>query len=529
MGTIDLTKLEDYIVIPLAGGDVKNAKDLRELDQNFGNGVAALWSDAVQGILAFAFFKTVWNEDDARRWVAQAKSGDVKEAAAEDAQGKDAKGGNMPYKSMEEVNPAIKGVEPAVTLAQANTIAAWADAMEQAEDGPDNPWAVAIANFKKAYEVQNGAWVKREAEKAASALYAFDSILADGTPAQQQGDGLLWKEVIKPGAWFKMDTGAKIEVTPDIINETYRAFSAGLPRYISVPADSHHSDKRGAVPAELNRGFVKDLKIIDGALFGGFKLTDPQISAAVQEGSIADCSVYLQPEVVHPSTGEKFKWVLRHVLLTNNPLVQDLRAFGDLPADGDDANVTVFHYRQAAPEHIGSKEETMPEEKNEEKALSGADEILLTGDAAREYAVLAGLGLTADEIKTLAAQRDAIAAQAEALRTKAREMEVIHIVKALEGADEHRDVVQVSGYRHYPVIVSAVEKALREAPEVLALDADDNGVSPLDAAVLRVVNALPAEARIKATDEPAADKRAPVAASNEVTDAQLDMFLKSIG
>ena len=30
MGTLDLTKLEDYIVIPLAGGDVKNVKDLRD-------------------------------------------------------------------------------------------------------------------------------------------------------------------------------------------------------------------------------------------------------------------------------------------------------------------------------------------------------------------------------------------------------------------------------------------------------------------------------------------------------------------
>ncbi len=64
----------------------------------------------------------------------------------------------MPYKKMSDVNPAIKGIEPAVTLAQANIIASWADDIT----GVDNPWAVAIANFKKAYEVQDGKWVKQE-------------------------------------------------------------------------------------------------------------------------------------------------------------------------------------------------------------------------------------------------------------------------------------------------------------------------------------------------------------------------------
>ena len=67
----------------------------------------------------------------------------------------------MPYSSMDDVNPAIKGIDPPVTLSQANTIAAWADKIE-AEGEADNPWAVAIAQFKKAYEVDDGKWVKRE-------------------------------------------------------------------------------------------------------------------------------------------------------------------------------------------------------------------------------------------------------------------------------------------------------------------------------------------------------------------------------
>ncbi|HUX77538.1 MAG TPA: hypothetical protein VMY40_12980 [Anaerolineae bacterium] len=67
----------------------------------------------------------------------------------------------MPYSSLDDANPAIKGIDPPVTLSQANTIAAMADAIEE-EGEADNPWAVAIAQFKKAYEVDDGKWVKRE-------------------------------------------------------------------------------------------------------------------------------------------------------------------------------------------------------------------------------------------------------------------------------------------------------------------------------------------------------------------------------
>jgi len=63
---------------------------------------------------------------------------------------------------MDDVNPAIKGIEPSVTLAQANMIAEWADSIEG--DDVDSPWAVAIANFKKAYKVEGGKWVKKATE-----------------------------------------------------------------------------------------------------------------------------------------------------------------------------------------------------------------------------------------------------------------------------------------------------------------------------------------------------------------------------
>jgi len=67
----------------------------------------------------------------------------------------------MPYMKLDDINPALKGIEPPITLAQANMIAEWADAIT----GVDSPWAVAIANFKKAYEVRGDKWVKKVAEQ----------------------------------------------------------------------------------------------------------------------------------------------------------------------------------------------------------------------------------------------------------------------------------------------------------------------------------------------------------------------------
>src|SRR3989304_3412443 len=66
----------------------------------------------------------------------------------------------MPYSSMEDVNPALKGIKPPVTLAQANLIARMADGMENAEN-VDNPWAAAIGQFKRMHQAMDGKWVKK--------------------------------------------------------------------------------------------------------------------------------------------------------------------------------------------------------------------------------------------------------------------------------------------------------------------------------------------------------------------------------
>ncbi len=71
----------------------------------------------------------------------------------------------MPYKTIEEANPALRGIEPPITLEQANMIAAWADKIE-AKGQDANPWAVAISLFKKTHHVEEDKWVKNEGSEA---------------------------------------------------------------------------------------------------------------------------------------------------------------------------------------------------------------------------------------------------------------------------------------------------------------------------------------------------------------------------
>ena len=59
----------------------------------------------------------------------------------------------MPYKSLADANPALKGIDPPITLGQANEIAKQADAVGTTD--AVSGWAVAIASFKKTHVVND--------------------------------------------------------------------------------------------------------------------------------------------------------------------------------------------------------------------------------------------------------------------------------------------------------------------------------------------------------------------------------------
>ncbi len=364
-----------------------------------------------------------------------------------------------------------------------------------------------------------------------SPLYAFWLALGDGADAESPDDGLLWKEILHPGKWFKTDSGRAIEVTPEMIGEVYRAFNDGYPRYVSVPADHHWTMTRGIVPPEANRGFLKKLRKLGDRLFAGFAFTKPETEAGVRDGSIADVSVYLQPSVHHNGTGKRYEWALRHVLLTNNPLASDLAQWGDIPADdADDGGRLVFnHVQKATEDHMAEENEG----------------ITLTGEAADEYESLREAGYTTAQLLELAERMQDLEGvglsvgdlieKAQGLRQKARDLELAQIAHALEGADEHPSVTQIEGYRHYPVVVEAVTKALDEGASGLAMAADEDGCLPVDGLILSIVNAIPETGRVPvAASEQRGrkDEKATPSVSDtdaEVTDEQVDEFLATVG
>jgi phage FluMu protein Com len=75
----------------------------------------------------------------------------------------------MPYSNVQDAPKNIRSLGgKSLTLEQVNWIANVADGIPEGK--VDNPWAVAIAQFKRAYKIDGNGWVKRQEEKQ-SGLY----------------------------------------------------------------------------------------------------------------------------------------------------------------------------------------------------------------------------------------------------------------------------------------------------------------------------------------------------------------------
>jgi len=125
------------------------------------------------------------------------------------------------------------------------------------------------------------------------------------------------------------------------------------------------------------------------------------------------------------------------------------------------------------------KEKTELELKLEEQGLS-ADDVLALVDKKDQL----------DKLSLEIAEREAAVAEQQ------REQEITEIRLALEGKGEHEAVTSYAGRAHYPVVVDAVDKALRKLPMSGTLRLEDDGEVPdLRALVLSVANAIPEEGR----------------------------------
>jgi len=122
---------------------------------------------------------------------------------------------NMPYTSMDEIPAALKGIKPPINLQQANMIAEWADKMESAMDNIKNPWAVAIAQFKRVYEAVDGKWSKKTAKESDAPDEGMNLVEAMKTVDGKQypaSDFLVVEDPDKPTAWHLQ---VKRNGTPD--------------------------------------------------------------------------------------------------------------------------------------------------------------------------------------------------------------------------------------------------------------------------------------------------------------------------
>jgi len=509
---IDVEKLDNYIVLKTGDKAPADVPDIREFETDFGPGVYGLWSDAEQTFIAFAFEPTRYDEESARAW--------LKNQQEKNFSGLDLireffgpltrlfTGGAKPKKPMQ-----ARGYDEIRRLLD-DALEAMFPRSSDASLPYDDPWIVDfglnavifdlgreryVASYSisaddavtiSQYQPVDEQWVKPDGSPVI--LHSFDVRLGSGEEAEEPDDGLIWKELIHPGKWYKMDTGRIVEVTEEIIQAIFDAWKAGLPKYISVPADHHHQESNGSVPAEANRGFVKKLKLIGKRLFGGFMLTDPDTSYGVQTGSTADCSVSIVPDVIHPETGKQYDWVLQHVLLTNEPLVQDLSPFG-VAASGSDGDAVVVSYRQYNNQSTQEVNAMSGQSQKQSGAPGEGGEapqgIVLSAEDQAMLDTMRGMQLSAGDVQVMLDERQAV-------RTKARELEITKVVRALEGKEEHPAVVQIEGYRHSPVVCAAVEKVLKEKPQAMNLFANDDGGTEIDALVLDIVNAIPEAGRV---------------------------------
>lgn len=491
---------------------------LRPLEIDLGNGgVKALWDDDKKSIEAFAFSPGSFTQESAEAWLAEAKSlaGDTLElesfdttrslvaAALHEIYPDTNQDGR--YMSIFDIGPNKVVFHYDGKMYSGSYIVV--DDTAMIDDIAETTMVKVVPSFERK---DTGEMFALESSEP---FYAFSSKLSD---AKQGDDGLMWKDVLHAGQWFKTNSGRKIQVTEDIIKEAYAAFQAGMPRYVSIPADHHHIETAGVVPVEHNRGFVRDLKLANGHMYAGMDITNAETKRGVEDGSIADCSVYIQPGAFHNSTGQKFDWVLRHVLLTNDPLVNDLSSFGAIPASGSDATETIFL--------MPTQEAKMPE----------AQEPQFSDEEIAAMNQLKALNLSADDLTSLADLRErekAIAAQSAELRGQKRSLNIECIVNAMQNKGEHPGVTQIENTAHYPVVAMAVSKILSGLPEALALDAEEDGTTPVDAVVLALVNAIPEGGRVSlsAHEKPRQPKKDPKDLIAELSDEELKAAMEKSG
>jgi hypothetical protein len=532
--------------------------DLRLLDNDLDRGVKALYDNEQETIIAFLFQRGAYTEEKAREWVTAVEK----------------EGINLTIKANVSGQPSSTFLLPGQALEMAVEDLSFADVegllREALEDGvmleggvQRWPWLIEIyaeycivglgyRYYKVPYalndmsEIEFGElqqvtkrWepvLEAEIEETAAAIAAdirggerkvltFTMHDAKGLPADVATGDLIWKEIFHVSKTVRPISGDVLSVEQDMIDGLAEAFDASVFPYVPITASTHYDETGGIVPSYDSVGFVRKMVKLDGRLFGGLEIIDADVKEKIEDGRIADCSVYVWFDVYDRKDPEKvWPFVLVHLLLTNYPQIDDLEAFGI----GPDAIAASAAGEGAQYQHY--VEETMGERETQETPTLDPEDAKLLA----EIKELRKSGFTLDGLRQ----------QAQQVQQKARSLEIQGIVAALEGRATREDVSVIEGHRHYPAVIKAVEAALQSAPHAISADINEDGGTSADKLVLDIVNALPAEARMKLDDSPAkpdrsmdpgpeseyAEKRhrtepLPAEVAEQVSDEAIDAFM----
>lgn len=559
---VDIDKLrEQYIVIEADGvGDLEKLEsDLRVLDNELETGVQALYDADQESIVAFLFAKGQFDEEDARAWVEAAEENGVNLSLSVKAAKKQS-GPARPTFTL----PGTR-VEAAVEdMSYQDIIDILRAALEGQGDEPGLedpkgayiwPWLKAVFDdycivyidplyYKVTYSIDDENQVTFgdpeqvrveyvpvvSADAHAGHPSVFSLHLRDpgkDLPADlaDPDDGLIWKEIFQVSTTFRPITGDALIIEQDMIDAMDASFGKALDQ-VPITASTHHVETDGIVPASETVGFVARMVKVGERLFGGLKIMVEDVLEKLESGLIKDVSVYVWGDFHDRSTGQVWDWVLVHLLLTNYPQLPGLGEFGTGP-DAIAASLDGAKFKPYMEENI------MPEGQTQVQTQISKEDLALL----EEFKTLKAQGFSAEAFQALKDQKAVLTA-------KAREMEIKSIIAALEGKDKREDVTALEGYRHYPAIVAAVEKALQADHQSFGADIGEDGVSPLDAVILEIVNALPAEARLKLEAEPARPDRGtsqetqqrptttrtkPIKDGSQVSDEQIEQLASDLG
>jgi len=363
--------------------------------------------------------------------------------------------------------------------------------------------SVIIEDTGKLYKVP---WSRDTEDNIVFNLTEKAEVKADYVPLSEGGDGNgrvalatsvdtesepVWKQLLRPGKWTKEVYGEKhtINITASVIKDVKSAWDAGVVPHVYVPCEHSESPRD-------NTGFVTSLKVVKGAddplengLWCAIKFTEPDIEDMVDRGSIKDVSAWLTPNFVDSRDGSTWSWVLRHVALTNQPVLHLMPFAASSDADGDEV------YSQ---EEVEAVDKTTEEMQAEITRLSQE----LTDEQTRNVELDGKLSTATGDLQALQGQKQETDTSVQRLESQLsqtagtlHQMEVKTILSAYQGQGTHEKVTMPANKSFAPAILSAVEPFLRadvahEKAVKLSVDSEDK--TSVTEIILSVLNAVAA-------------------------------------